>query len=698
MEQQGKVMPKGCLRLGKRSILEESISRLLAEGIERIVIVTGHLKEQFEPLEDRYPQTVQLVHNPHFADSGTMYSLYCARHHIDADFLLLEADIVYERRALATCLKSPDDNVVVLAGFSNTHDECFVETRNGRLVGISKDRRSLGSEVTGEMIGICKISHALFSVMLDTADDRFRETRHLDYEMDWLVSAARHVFISCLVIEDLMWCEIDDQAHLIYALNEVYPGVRQRDLDTDECDGQRVQSDLSKFKTIGFFDERDIIVRHILDLFTTVNEHKIRACIMFGTLLGKLRHDDFIPWNDNVDIVIFDFGAFLEHCVPDLERQGYTIEPDVRGGKRMGCHIFREDGAKVPGKPRLRFPWIGIWEHEAGEDGLVVLPPEDIRYRLEDFLPLGETNFLGIPVGVPHDPTAILNTYFDSETWMEFCQLPYRDHRNGGKLTGFSDDKFKVQTVLDYLAAEAEPLPQRGGPGMMLEDPDRWKFPALAKPESDGAFCYHIQRRISVWFSVRLARHIGPNAATGLDLIFGVAAAALVLMGYWLWGVVLIQMFGIFSCVDGEIARIRGRASRIGDFLDTLTDRVTEVLLVAAIAISLCGRVDPVSALSAGLALLGAVFMLTTSSEKFRSAWQMGYPKRKLERLFSLFCAGSEGRLLILSLGLVVGDLTENSSIMLWLLWGLAGAVSLNFLVRIGLVCRHFKDGERPGS
>ena len=233
---------------------------------------------------------------------------------------------------------------------------------------------------------------------------------------------------------------------------------------------------------------------------------------------------------------------------------------------------------------------------------------------------------------------------------------------------------------------------------MTLENAERWKFPALAKPESDGAFCYHIQRRISVWFSIRLARHIGPNVATVLDLFFGVAAAALVLVGHWMWGVVMIQIFGIFSCVDGEIARIQGRGSRIGDFLDTLTDRVTEVLLIAAITISLCDRVDPVSALSAGLALLGAVFMLTTSSEKFRSTWQMGYPKRRFERLFSLFCAGSEGRLLMLSLGLVVGDLTGDGLIVLWLLWALAAAVSLNFLVRIGLVCRHFGDGESADS
>ncbi len=228
----------------------------------------------------------------------------------------------------------------------------------------------------------------------------------------------------------------------------------------------------------------------------------------------------------------------------------------------------------------------------------------------------------------------------------------------------------------------------------MPNDNDRWKYPTLAKPESDGAYCYHVQRRISVLMSVRLARYIGPNAATGLDLIFGVAAAVLVLLDYWLWGVVLIQVFGIFSCVDGEIARIQSRSSKIGDFLDTLTDRVTELLLVGTIAISLGARVDRANALTAGFALLGGVFVLTTSSEKFRSVWQMGYPKRRLERLFGLFCAGSEGRLLMLSIGLLVSQLTGDGSFLLWLLRVLAAAAYVNFLVRIGLVCRHFRATE----
>jgi 2-aminoethylphosphonate-pyruvate transaminase len=362
LNERGKLIPKGCIFLGEKSIVEESVLRLLAVGIEQIVIVTGHLAEQFEPLQNQYRQTVQLVHNPHFADSGSMYSLYCARHCVDEAFLLLESDLVYERRALTICLEHPSDNVVLLAGFSNTSDECFVETHDGRLVAISKNRKSLGSEVHGEMAGICKISRSLFRVMIDAAEQRIRTTRHVDYETDGLVAAARDVPISCPVVEDLVWCEIDDETHLARARNEIYPVVQKDDVEADVCDSQRLRSNLSKFKTIGFFDERDLIIRHMHDLFETVNVHQIRACIKFGTLLGKLRHNDLIPWDDDLDIVVFDFDAFLEHCAPELQRQGYTVELDVRDGKRMGCRIFREDSAKVPGIPDLRFPWIGIWE------------------------------------------------------------------------------------------------------------------------------------------------------------------------------------------------------------------------------------------------------------------------------------------------------------------------------------------------
>ncbi len=234
LNEAGRLAPKALLRLGEKPIIEESIQRLLAVGIERIVIVTGHLAAQFDPIEASYRGVVELVHNPHFADSGSMYSLFCARDLVNDDFLLLEADLVYERRCLTACLAATSRNVVLLSGFSQTSDEVFVATRSGDLRHMSKDRRALleeapDCEIHGEMVGISKISQELFSIMIKKAVTRFRTTRHMDYESDCLVAVARETPVACLLIEDLICCEIDDAEHLARARSVIYPAVLERD-------------------------------------------------------------------------------------------------------------------------------------------------------------------------------------------------------------------------------------------------------------------------------------------------------------------------------------------------------------------------------------------------------------------------------------------------------------------------------------
>src|SRR5262249_11163617 len=75
----GRAAPKGFLRLGARPIIAESLARLVATGIERVVIVTGHLGEFYENLARGSRGLVVTVENPRFHESGSLYSLCCAR-------------------------------------------------------------------------------------------------------------------------------------------------------------------------------------------------------------------------------------------------------------------------------------------------------------------------------------------------------------------------------------------------------------------------------------------------------------------------------------------------------------------------------------------------------------------------------------------------------------------------------------------
>jgi len=229
LKEKGQLAPKGFLAFGDRPIIAESLARLQRAGISRVIIVTGHLHEFYEQLAAASGGLVETVHNPIYADSGSMYSLYVARDRIAEDFLLLESDLIYEQRALDTVTAGPSANVLLVSGRTDAGDEVYVEARDGKLVTMSKDRSALKGEVIGELVGITRVSRALLEAMVADAERRFARTHQVAYETDCLVAAAKTIPIDCALVPDLLWSEIDDEAHLQRASKTIYPAIRARE-------------------------------------------------------------------------------------------------------------------------------------------------------------------------------------------------------------------------------------------------------------------------------------------------------------------------------------------------------------------------------------------------------------------------------------------------------------------------------------
>ena len=189
LEEMGLYAPKGFIRLGSKPIIEESIDALMALGITEIIIITGHLSNFYEDLACRFGGTIRTIHNQDFANSGSMFSLSLAAGFVASDFILLESDIIYESRALETLINHSSDNVLILSGFTLAGDEVFVETFNGRLKNMSKDRAALERSACGELVGVSKISNELFNELVKHSSYIFKKSLRLDYE-DALVALS----------------------------------------------------------------------------------------------------------------------------------------------------------------------------------------------------------------------------------------------------------------------------------------------------------------------------------------------------------------------------------------------------------------------------------------------------------------------------------------------------------------------------
>jgi CDP-diacylglycerol--glycerol-3-phosphate 3-phosphatidyltransferase len=78
---------------------------------------------------------------------------------------------------------------------------------------------------------------------------------------------------------------------------------------------------------------------------------------------------------------------------------------------------------------------------------------------------------------------------------------------------------------------------------------------------------------------------IKPNTVTYLGLIGNAAGAALVAFGYITWGGVVVLLTAPFDALDGTMARLRGEATSWGAFVDSVSDRYAELLLLGGLMV-----------------------------------------------------------------------------------------------------------------
>ena len=74
-----------------------------------------------------------------------------------------------------------------------------------------------------------------------------------------------------------------------------------------------------------------------------------------------------------------------------------------------------------------------------------------------------------------------------------------------------------------------------------------------------------------------------PNTLTFLGRVGITIGAVLLAEGYMLWGGIVILLMGPVDALDGTMARLRGMAGQFGAFVDSVTDRYSELVIFAGL-------------------------------------------------------------------------------------------------------------------
>lgn len=77
---------------------------------------------------------------------------------------------------------------------------------------------------------------------------------------------------------------------------------------------------------------------------------------------------------------------------------------------------------------------------------------------------------------------------------------------------------------------------------------------------------------------------IRPDHITVLGLLLSVVAGALFMFGQFRYGALIAVLSGLCDMMDGQLAKVRGTASRFGAFLDSTLDRLADGAILLGLA------------------------------------------------------------------------------------------------------------------
>lgn len=105
-----------------------------------------------------------------------------------------------------------------------------------------------------------------------------------------------------------------------------------------------------------------------------------------------------------------------------------------------------------------------------------------------------------------------------------------------------------------------------------------------------------------------------PNLMTGLGFLLALAGAYFLSQGQMRFGGLLLLIAGPFDALDGTMARLLGQPSKLGAFVDSVTDRWSEMFIMLGLLYYYLQQADSLACILVFAATMGSVMVSYTKA------------------------------------------------------------------------------------
>ena len=224
--------PKCLVGIGGKTFLERMISNILSYGINDINIITGfQVNKVKDYLRNRFPSLkVNFYHNKLFYETNNSYSLWLAKELIHDDFILFDADIVFDHRILEKLLNSKHNNALMLRTSSDLSEEEMkvkIDDKN-KILEINKNIPP--KEAAGESLGIEKFSFECAKHLFNKLDENIMKKNLVNdfYEKSFEDILKEGSEIYAVDVDGLKCAEVDFVEDIHYVEEHILPFIQSK--------------------------------------------------------------------------------------------------------------------------------------------------------------------------------------------------------------------------------------------------------------------------------------------------------------------------------------------------------------------------------------------------------------------------------------------------------------------------------------
>lgn len=211
--------PKCMTELGNgETILSRQLKMIAEAGIEEVVITTGYYESTLVSYCNSLdlPIHIAFVKNPLYESTNYIYSIYCAKDHLEDDIVLMHGDLVFENRVFDEVMSS-EQSCMTVSSTKELPEKDFkavIAKKNDGSRYISK----VGVDFFNDAMAAQPLYHLMkedWSVWLAKIVEFCESDRKNCYAENALDEVAEKCNIKPLDVENKLCAEIDNQEDLV---------------------------------------------------------------------------------------------------------------------------------------------------------------------------------------------------------------------------------------------------------------------------------------------------------------------------------------------------------------------------------------------------------------------------------------------------------------------------------------------------